>query len=211
MLRKITYLVLFAHMLLLGALLFSPIKKMPSASKHVVVRTSTYRQPVAVAHSNSRPAPPAAAKPKKSAVNNSAKKKKAAAKPAVSRKILKEPEEITTKIDSKQERSYPSLKLDVPAPVGPSVGPFVGKSGINDYQDSLVSYLHQSLNLPDYGEVKIQLSLREDGTVAKMVVLKAESKKNKEYLEKNLPMLKFPRLNSTLKEETFVLTFCNEI
>lgn len=83
----------------------------------------------------------------------------------------------------------------------------------NDYTDILVHHLHQLLSLPDYGEVKIQLSLRQDGSVVKLVVLKAQSEKNKHYLEDNLPLLKFPRFEGAYafkKEYTFILTFCNE-
>lgn len=85
--------------------------------------------------------------------------------------------------------------------------------GSSDYKDVLTRHLHQCLSLPDYGEVKIQLSLRQDGTVCKVIVLKAQSEKNKQYLESNLPRLKFPRFDGTYagqNEQTFVLTFCNE-
>ncbi len=83
----------------------------------------------------------------------------------------------------------------------------------SDYTDALITHLHQCLSLPEYGEVKIQLSLRQDGTVCKVIVLKAQSEKNKQYLESNLPQLKFPHFDgayASKKEHTFVLTFCNE-
>lgn len=77
-----------------------------------------------------------------------------------------------------------------------------------DYESQLISQLHEALYLPEHGEVKIELQLRKDGSVAKMVVLKAESVKNKHYLEKNLPSLRFPLLS---EDKKFVLTFCNEL
>jgi hypothetical protein len=83
----------------------------------------------------------------------------------------------------------------------------------NDYVDILVRQLHVSLNLPDFGEVKIELTLRQDGTVAKLKVLNAESQQNRKYLEAKLPQLKFPQLSGFKpeeKEHTFVLNFCNE-
>jgi hypothetical protein len=86
--------------------------------------------------------------------------------------------------------------------------------GQSDYTDILVEHLHQSLSLPDYGEVKIQLSLRQDGTVVKVIVLKTQSEKNKQYLESNLLRLRFPRFDGAYankKEYTFILTFCNEL
>lgn len=83
----------------------------------------------------------------------------------------------------------------------------------NDYVNSLIECLQSHLILPDYGEVKIQLNLRQDGTVAKLVVLKAQSEKNKQYLESKLPHLKFPLPKArevNPKECMFILTFCNE-
>jgi hypothetical protein len=84
----------------------------------------------------------------------------------------------------------------------------------HEYQESLIHYLQETLNLPEYGEVKIEVTLRQDGSVAHMVVVKAESEKNRKYLEAHLPKLKFPRLDepfSSKKQHTFVLTFCNEV
>jgi outer membrane biosynthesis protein TonB len=138
------------------------------------------------------------------------KDKRKQSKPAAVKNLVEELEEAVAKIEEKREKGYAGPKLEVPrlampAPVGSS---FFGGVSEPSYQEILVSYLHQSLNLPEFGEVKIQLSLHKDGTVAKLTVLKAESSKNKAYLEKNLPLLKFPGLE---KEETFVFTFCNEI
>lgn len=84
----------------------------------------------------------------------------------------------------------------------------------SDYPNLMIGYLHQSLHLPEFGEVKIQLTLRQDGSVAKLVVLNTESDKNKRYLEGSLPRLHFPSFSGSFAkktEHTFVLTFCNEI
>ena len=82
-------------------------------------------------------------------------------------------------------------------------------AGNETQEEGLVGFLHSSLNLPEFGEVTIQLTMKRDGTVARLVVLKAESKKNKAYLEQHLPLLKFPLILEN--EKTFTLTFCNEI
>jgi hypothetical protein len=74
--------------------------------------------------------------------------------------------------------------------------------------------LHSSLHLPDFGAVKIELTLRQDGTVAKLKVLKTESEKNKQYLETHLVRLTFPYLKGAYAKQgefTFVLNFCNEL
>jgi outer membrane biosynthesis protein TonB len=141
----------------------------------------------------------------------------------ISDSLLQELEESIAKIENKSDKGV-TRKI---APVGsktfapillqidiPSVELSDAEDGRSDYTDTLVSHLHQCLSLPDYGEVKIQLSLRQDGTVAKVVVLKTQSEKNKQYLESNLPRLKFPRFDgayASKRECTFTLTFCNEM
>ena len=77
-----------------------------------------------------------------------------------------------------------------------------------EYQVELIGYLQEALHLPDYGEVKIEITVRPDGSVANLKVLEAESAKNKSYLEKSLPLLRFPTYDKNIR--TFVLTFCNE-
>jgi hypothetical protein len=141
----------------------------------------------------------------------------------ISDSLLKELEESISKIENKSDKEIAgktipprdkalapvSLQIDTPS------YEFSNETkGSSDYTDVLVSHLHQSLRLPDYGEVKIQLSLRQDGTVCRIIVLKAQSEKNKQYLESRLPQLKFPPFDGAYvnkKEYTFILTFCNEL
>jgi outer membrane biosynthesis protein TonB len=129
-------------------------------------------------------------------------------------KVWKEIDEALAKIDDKVY-SRPQSKLDVPKVKGssPSQIPFPDFGGDDDgegaEEETLASFLHTSLNLPEFGEVKIQMTIKKDGTVARLSVLQAESHKNKAYLEKHLPLLKFPLILD--KEKTFTFTFCNEI
>ena len=126
----------------------------------------------------------------------------------------KEIDEALAKIDDKVYSKSQS-KLDVPKVKGfsPSQIPFpdFGEDGDGEEaeEETLASFLHTSLNLPEFGEVKIQMTIKKDGTVARLSVLQAESHKNKAYLEKHLPLLRFPLILD--KEKTFTFTFCNEI
>ena len=72
----------------------------------------------------------------------------------------------------------------------------------------LAGFLHDALHLPEYGEVKMEITVRPDGSVASVKVLEAQSSKNKSYLEKSLPLLLLPTYDKNMR--TFVLTFCNE-
>ena len=164
--------------------------------------------------SNSTRSAPAKSKPiqqKKPAMVEKGKKKKTLAPPD---KVWKEIDEALAKIDDKV---YPlsQSKLNIPQIKGSMASkiPFPemseGEEGEATEEESLVSFLHTSLNLPEFGEVKIQLTIKKDGTVTRLVVLQAESQKNKAYLEKHLPLLRFPLILD--KDKTFTLTFCNEI
>ncbi len=133
----------------------------------------------------------------------------------ISDNLLKDLEESIAKIENKSDKALINKKA-FSAPIALQIDSLAENdinSAESSYTDTLIGYLHEALSLPDYGEVKIQLSLRQDGTVVKVVVLKAKNEKNRLYLENNLPRLKFPRFDSSLtnkKEHTFVLTFCNE-
>ncbi len=84
----------------------------------------------------------------------------------------------------------------------------------DDYPSSLIYCLQNNLQLPDIGEVKIQLTLFSNGKVEKMTVLSAESETNKKRLEETLMSLQFPSFpkeKRALQKQTFILTFCNEL
>ena len=155
---------------------------------------------------------PAKSKPiqqKKPAMVEKGKPKKT---PKAPDKVWKEIDEALAKIDDKVYSKLQS-KLDVPKVKGSSASqiPFPDFGGDDEgtEEETLASFLHTSLNLPEFGEVKIQMTIKKDGTVARLNVLQAESHKNKAYLEKHLPLLRFPLILD--KEKTFTFTFCNEI
>jgi hypothetical protein len=82
------------------------------------------------------------------------------------------------------------------------------------YYDELVARLKLALKLPEYGEVKVKLTLTRQGQVAKVVVTAAKSQKNKTYIEKMLAKTSFPRFGDNFgsdKEHTFQLNLSNEL
>ncbi len=81
------------------------------------------------------------------------------------------------------------------------------------YIDEVVNRLKLMLRLPEYGDVKVKLTLERNGKVAKVVIVSAKSTANKEYIEKNLPKLNFPAFGKNFSDEpqyTFSLVLCNE-
>ena len=74
-----------------------------------------------------------------------------------------------------------------------------------------LDHLKEQLQLPEVGEVKLQMTLSPEGRVVKVAVLRAQNQGNKEYLEEVLPTLAFPFLKNYLKKEkSFMITFLNE-
>lgn len=73
------------------------------------------------------------------------------------------------------------------------------------YEQTLGQRLHQLVRLPEYGEVSIQLTLRRDGTVVKVEVLSAESERNRDHIQQQLPNLRFPTFGKQYTgEETHI-------
>jgi hypothetical protein len=211
--KKIVLTVLFVHLSLLVYLSWGESKPTIAVKNHVVVHTlkppptKVQSKPVA-APKKSTPKKVTPASPPKVAAKPTQKKSIATEKN--DKKPAKEKSAPVTKIEPKEEKQYPEIKLDVPAPVGNLVidhGP--GPVSQLSSSDALIDFLHQSLHLPEFGEVKIEVTLTREGVVKKLVVLKAENAKNKGYLEREIPNLKFPRIHEN--EKTYILTFCNEL
>jgi colicin import membrane protein len=80
------------------------------------------------------------------------------------------------------------------------------------YQDSLGARLKKDLILPDYGTVKVKLTIAKTGKISKIEVT-SPSEKNKKYIEKTLPTLIFPPFGTQFEgaeNYTFLLTLHND-
>lgn len=135
----------------------------------------------------------------------------------ISDQLKKQLEESIVKIEAKQQahhsKSFSSNSIST-TPIQLQIDLISAEFSDSDYPNEMTAHLHNCLHLPEFGEVKIQLTLRQDGSVAKLVVLRSESERNKRYLESSLPKLQFPSFTGSFakkKDHTFILTFCNEI
>jgi colicin import membrane protein len=82
------------------------------------------------------------------------------------------------------------------------------------YRDELAARLKLLLRLPEYGDVKVDLTLNRSGKVNKIKIISAESALNRKYIEKTLPELSFPAFGDNFaiaSEYTFSITLSNEI
>lgn len=126
--------------------------------------------------------------------------------------LLKELRESLTKLESQTPvELIPSLTL--PKNIRNLEIDYVEKEVPTDYFLALAQTLKNELELPEYGDVKLELTVLNNGRVTKLRVLHASSEMNKHYLELKLPNFLFPPFSEGLKNErehTFTLTFCNE-
>lgn len=100
----------------------------------------------------------------------------------------------------------PSLTL-------PSACPEIEEKEIPlNYGEKIVAYLQNALELPELGEVKVDLELDFSGRIVRVDVIEAKSKKNGEFLKKRLPELALPCFNEGRKSDAtvvFTITFKN--
>ncbi|MCB1114917.1 MAG: hypothetical protein KDK71_00480 [Chlamydiia bacterium] len=175
---------------------FSKSHKPPKAKQSIIVRTFT-------------PPPPTIRQIETKTV-------KKGAKPQVNRKnddLLNDLKESLTKIEKQNAiemptplffpKNIPSLEIDQ-----------AEEPEVTDYFTLIAQTLKSELELPELGDVKLELTVLNNGKVMKLHILHTESEKNRRYLELKLPTLILPSFTEDLKnkpEHTFTLTFCNEV
>lgn len=74
--------------------------------------------------------------------------------------------------------------------------------------EQIAALLQENLELPEFGEVKIKLSINRLGVLETLEILDAKSEKNGEFLKKRLPELPFPCLNEVT---TLTIVFSNAL
>lgn len=80
------------------------------------------------------------------------------------------------------------------------------------YRDEVAYRLKKALKLPDYGGLKVKLTLERSGKIKSAKVISSESNKNREYVEKSILTVSFPNFGSNFEgasEYTFMITLHN--
>ncbi|MBS0629549.1 MAG: hypothetical protein JSS30_04910 [Verrucomicrobia bacterium] len=164
--------------------------------------------------------------PKPSPVKPTAKPSPAPAKksapvaksgPVVPANLVRELQESIAKIDQTSHKDSPKALAPNSKLPNPKMVPQLkideesaGEESI--FVASLVQCLQETLDLPEFGEVKVEIVLKCDGSFVKMKVLQSQSDRNRKFLEQELKTMSFPPFTGELKNEkehTFVITFCN--
>ncbi len=64
-------------------------------------------------------------------------------------------------------------------------------------EERLSAFLQEMLQLPEFGEVKVKLSIDAKGRLTQFEIVEAKSEKNGQFLKNRLPELQFPCLNES--------------
>ena len=97
---------------------------------------------------------------------------------------------LPSKTANKTEISVPVFFEPPPIETTPSY-----ESEFASLNERIAAMLQETLQLPEFGEVKIFLSIDRFGRLQSLEVLESKSTKNAEFLKNRLPELLFPCLN----------------
>ena len=155
-------------------------KPVVSAPKPIASTPKPAPKPIAQAPKPVAPTPkPAAPKPKASGDSK-----------GQLRKLLQE------SLASLEETSS-SVEISKPTKIGKLKSEALT---FTSYETLLVEYLKELLELPEQGEVKLQLTLSRDGRVQRHTVLEATSS-NRSYIDHEIAQLRLPPFESHFQKE----------
>lgn len=221
--KRIAYFVIGFHcLLLLWMIIWMPTK--PIEKKPLKVRTVVKAPPPPPAPAPTPPAPvvqvvkapPAPPKkappPRKQAPQKRPVAKKPAAPPAVPQNLVNQLKQSIAKIDENPQKVLTNRALKAPSAIATLKVDQMAEEVEDGYVSSLVDCLQSALDLPEVGEVKLELTLTSGGRFVRIKVVKSGSDRNRLFLESALKSIPFPPFSGQLKqhqEHTFVLSFHN--
>ncbi len=230
--RAIISLVLVVHGLLALSIAWDPVLPTRSIAprRPVVVRVVALAEsrPVVVAPVAEKPVPPPVPKPPAKAqkkptptkpptpTKSQAKPKPTASVTSARTAALEKARASLAKLQHVAEGSVVSTEsIDLVVP-DLSAAPMaaVEVAVMPPYSEELTTRLKTLLKLPEYGSVKVQLTLKRLGFVNRVEILQAESQVNRTYVEKELPALKFADFGKFFpgeEEHSFTLVLSNDL
>ena len=182
--KKITYFVVAAHLIVLLFVVISAKNKPTQTSVPIAVKTYILPKP-------------AATQPKKLPTPKTQKPVKKKARDVMS-EVQKNIAKIEKKKDNKKQNAPVAKKQEPVVKVKPQ------------YPLLLVQKLKSALHLPEEGAVRLEVTLKNSGEVIDVKVLSLNSPDNAAYLEKEKQKMRFPMFTAELsgkKQHTFTLTF----
>jgi hypothetical protein len=199
---KLTAWVVFLHVILICWLSFSVARQVVTTTKAKCVAKTVKLEPKKATVARPKPKQKPVAKPKKKTP------------PKIEKDLLAKAQESIAKIGKKGDKSRvaPS-KVALPKALSMEPEPEVVQVEQGDYREELISRLKLLLRLPEFGAVKLELTISRQGVVQNIAIVSTESQINRAYVEKTLPEMKFPGFGDhfgTASKTTFSITLENE-
>jgi hypothetical protein len=182
--KKVAGLVIFCHCICIFLALFNHYKKPTVSNQKMVVHTFQIK-------------PKIVEKPIRS---QAPKIKKAASKS----KTIREKnawEEIQKQCKILREETTEIKPAEIMIPKTVDV------EEVDEYKDHLIVFFQGNLELPEKGDVKVNLEIDRQGKLVHFEIIDSESTKNEEFLKNRLPELKLPCLNETKRSHAYQITF----
>lgn len=114
---------------------------------------------------------------------------------------------------STENRKTDRPSLNIPSKVVPKnfAKEENSRSEDTNYSEYLIAFLQNVLDLPEYGEVKIEIEIDSFGKPVNCRILESKSVKNANFLQEELSLLTFPipHLDPFENTKTFSVTFKN--
>lgn len=108
-------------------------------------------------------------------------------KQGIASKKKEELEALWKELDSFASPSFSSSSIDIPSQVS---APIEEEAS---YEEILIGYLQNVLELPERGEVKVNLTINGAGKLLNLEIVAMKNPKNGEFLKKRLSELVFPQ------------------
>jgi outer membrane biosynthesis protein TonB len=183
--------------------------KAPVVQAQEVVRSAPKPEP----EPKPKPKPAVKPAPAKPVVAKKETPKPPAPKPTVD--LSKARESLAALKNQPQETSVARSNVVIPT-LAPSVASLPQTSDPTElsYNDDLIVRLRSLLRLPEYGDVKVSLTIDRSGKVLAFEVLQSENAANKRYVDLHLPRCKFADFGKHFADEnskTFQLTLSNDL
>lgn len=212
--KQIAFVVWTFHLFLLTALMINHLwTRSTPKTRPIAVRTfssvSEVRAPLTSTKTANIPTSPKPLAPK--APIKKPAPKKALPKAPENEGALQSVANALKELKSLEKKKEPLKTLSVPSQICLETKGAESKIA-QTYGTFLIAYLENSLDLPEYGNVKLELCIDRTGRLLKSQVLSSESEKNSEFLKNRLLELAFPCFNDFQIAEntlTFTVSFRN--
>lgn len=206
--RRIAAFVFMAHFLMVAALVFQYWLSHSAKPMHpMVVRTRQFQPEIVSAKQTSPAKQTSFSKAPSNPKPSTAKKPASVTKPATKSAAKKTtaPESCTVAKESKRASLYVPEIHEVSVSSEPA-------DSHSSYASYLVSYLQGSLELPEYGTVRVKLTIDRYGRLMECDILDTQSQKNGTFLKEKIQDLTLPVFSDfgiMDLTQTFTISFRN--